>query len=200
MPAGNDNFAGERMGDRSAGGDMEWIPAAVRDYERRLIAYATHLIGNAERGRDLAQDTFVRLCGQDRQQIEPRLVEWLFTVCRNLCIDARRKERRMKALTDEQAELRISRRPDPSEHLEQEEAVAGALAALQTLTPNQQEVIRLKFQHGLSYKQIAQVTTLSVSNVGFLIHTALKILRARLIESGDDIGAELPRHVNRIRD
>jgi len=185
------------MGDRSAGPDVEWIRAAVRDYERRLIAYATHLVGNRELGRDLAQETFVRLCGQDRLQIEPRLVEWLFTVCRNLCIDARRKERRMKPLADEQAELQISPHAGPSEQLEQEEAIAGALAALRTLTANQQEVIRLKFQHGLSYKQIAQVTTLSVSNVGFLIHTGLKILRARLAEQ-DDSGAELPRHVNRI--
>jgi RNA polymerase sigma factor (sigma-70 family) len=187
------------MGDRSAGSDVEWIRAAVRDHERRLIAYATHLVGNADRGRDLAQETFVRLCGQDRLQIEPRVVEWLFTVCRNLCIDARRKERRMKPLIDEQAELQISPLADPSDQLEHEEAVAGALAALATLTANQQEVIRLKFQHGLSYKQIAQVTTLSVSNVGFLIHTGLKILRLRLAElqSTDD---RLPEHVNRILD
>ena len=41
-------------------------------------------------------------------------------------------------------------------------------------------MIRLKFQHGLSYKQIAEVTQLSVSNVGFLIHTGLKALRERL--------------------
>ena len=187
------------MGDRSAGRDVEWVRAAVRDYERRLIAYATHLVGNAERGRDLAQETFLRLCGQDRSQIEPRMVEWLFTVCRNLCIDARRKEKRMKPLTDEQAELRISPHSDPGEHLEHEEAVAGALAALKMLTPNQQEVIRLKFQHGLSYKQIAQVTTLSVSNVGFLIHTGLKIVRARLAESGDS-NAEVPEQANRILD
>ena len=49
-----------------------------------------------------------------------------------------------------------------------------------TLPANQQEVIRLKFQHGLSYKQIAEVTQLSVSNVGFLIHAGLKTLRQRL--------------------
>jgi RNA polymerase sigma-70 factor (ECF subfamily) len=60
-------------------------------------------------------------------------------------------------------------------------------------------VIRLKFQHGLSYKQIAQVTTLSVSNVGFLIHTGLKILRAKLADS-ELAGGKLPRHVNRILD
>ena len=89
----------------------------------------------------------------------------------------------MKPLAHEGAELHISPAIDPGEALEQEEAIAAALAALQTLTANQQEVIRLKFQHGLSYKQIAQVTTLSVTNVGFLMHTGLKILRRRLADS-----------------
>jgi RNA polymerase sigma-70 factor (ECF subfamily) len=54
------------------------------------------------------------------------------------------------------------------------------VAFLGDLPANQQEAIRLKFQHELSYKQIAEVTQLSVSNVGFLIHTGLKTLRQRL--------------------
>ena len=45
------------------------------------------------------------------------------------------------------------------------------------LPDNQQEVVRLKFQDGLSYKEIAGVTGLTVSNVGFLIHTAIHTLR-----------------------
>jgi RNA polymerase sigma-70 factor (ECF subfamily) len=45
------------------------------------------------------------------------------------------------------------------------------------LPHNQQEVIRLKFQNGFSYKEISRITQLSVSNVGFLIHTAIKALQ-----------------------
>ena len=45
------------------------------------------------------------------------------------------------------------------------------------LPANQQEVVRLKFQNGFSYKEISQITALSVSNVGFLIHTAVARLR-----------------------
>ena len=51
---------------------------------------------------------------------------------------------------------------------------------LERLPHNQQEVIRLKFQQGLSYKEIAAITELSASNVGYLIHTAVKKLRAEL--------------------
>jgi len=51
---------------------------------------------------------------------------------------------------------------------------------LEELPENQRAVIALKFQNGLSYKQISQQTGLSVSNVGFLIHTGLKTLRRAL--------------------
>ena len=69
--------------------------------------------------------------------------------------------------------------------LERQESTTKALRYLSRLPENQQEVIRLKFQHGLSYKQISSVTRLSVTNVGFLIHTGLKTLRHRM-------GAETP--------
>jgi RNA polymerase sigma factor (sigma-70 family) len=54
------------------------------------------------------------------------------------------------------------------------------LKVLNTLPANQQEVLRLKFQGDLSYLEISQITNLSVSNVGFLIHTGLKTIRERV--------------------
>jgi RNA polymerase sigma-70 factor (ECF subfamily) len=41
-------------------------------------------------------------------------------------------------------------------------------------------VLYLKFQQGLSYKEIGKVTGHSVSNVGFLIHTGMKTLRGKV--------------------
>ncbi len=51
---------------------------------------------------------------------------------------------------------------------------------LDQLPDNQQEVVRLKFQNEMTYQEIADVTGLSVTNVGFLLHTALKRLRELL--------------------
>ena len=56
--------------------------------------------------------------------------------------------------------------------------------AMRALPANQQEVLRLKFQNGFSYKQIAGITGLSVSNVGFLIHTGIQRLRKRFKATG----------------
>ena len=69
---------------------------------------------------------------------------------------------------------------NPEDAVETSDTAERVLACLGQLTENQQECIRLKFQHGLSYREIAAVTELSVSNVGFLIHTGLKKVRARM--------------------
>lgn len=47
------------------------------------------------------------------------------------------------------------------------------------LPEREQEVLRLKFQNGLSYKEISEITELSVSNVGFILHKTLKELRSQ---------------------
>ena len=68
----------------------------------------------------------------------------------------------------------------PRESAETSHSVQVVLDLVNDLTPNQQECIRLKFQHGLSYREISAITGLSVSNVGFLIHVGLKKVRARI--------------------
>jgi len=66
--------------------------------------------------------------------------------------------------------------PSPAAQAERHEVASEALGLLAGLPKNQQEVVRLKFQNGLSYQEISKITNLSVSNVGVLIHTAIKTL------------------------
>lgn len=74
----------------------------------------------------------------------------------------------------------------PDDAIERQDSYSHVLEAMETLSANQQEVVRLKFQHGMSYKQISEVTNLSVTNVGFLLHTALKTLRQKLSETAPE--------------
>lgn len=170
--------------------DREWIRSVVGQYERQLTTYALHVLKDAERARDVVQETFVKLCGADRSEIEPRLAQWLFTVCRNLAIDVMRKERRMFLLSEGQADGYTSAEPAPSDAAERDDTVSLVLRSMADLPETQQEVIRLKFQHGLSYKQIGEILNLTVTNVGFLIHTGLKTLRRRL---SDESAMEMTR-------
>jgi RNA polymerase sigma factor (sigma-70 family) len=82
-------------------------------------------------------------------------------------------------LDEELIEARQSERPMPFEQLAQKEATAFLLRIVATLPPRQQEVIQLKFQNDLSYRQIAEILQTNANNVGVLLHTALKTLRQR---------------------
>ena len=185
MPLDSHQPGDEQMSEtgRAAAVDVGWIRSALEQFEAPLTLYVRHVLGgDAERARDVVQEAFLRLIGQDRAKVEPHLTEWLYTVCRNLAIDVRRKERRMERLTEVQADSASSAAPEPGERAEREDAMSQVLLSLAALPRNQQECIRLKFQGGLSYKQISEVTGLTVTNVGFLIHTGLKTVRRRLVE------------------
>jgi RNA polymerase sigma factor (sigma-70 family) len=64
---------------------------------------------------------------------------------------------------------------------------------LETLPARQQEVLRLKFQGGFSYRQIGDVTGLTVSHVGVIIHTTVKALREQLAPLGEEVSGIQPR-------
>ncbi|MDQ3622397.1 MAG: sigma-70 family RNA polymerase sigma factor [Verrucomicrobiota bacterium] len=113
---------------------------------------------------------------------------WLFTVCRNLAIDFQRKQSRIIYLAE--AMECTADEPGPGAALEQKEAGESIFALLDQLSANQREVIRLKFQNDLSYKEIASITELSVTNVGFLLHTGLRKLRVLVAAK---LGEEWPQ-------
>jgi RNA polymerase sigma-70 factor (ECF subfamily) len=156
-----------------------WISSAVQEYEGALVRYATQITGDLDRGRDVVQDTFLRLCKQDPEELDGRLAQWLFTVCRNRALDIRRKEDRMKTMSQDRAAAQ-SDAGMGVDKVEQQETVDQVSHFIDGLSENQRDVVRLKFQNGLSYKEISTITELSVSNVGYLIHTAIKSLRRDL--------------------
>ncbi len=84
----------------------------------------------------------------------------------------------MKRFEEGQVERVTAVDPRPGRSLEEAETHETLLKLIDRLPPSQQEVIRLKFQNGFSYQEIANITQKSIGNVGFLIHTAVARLRA----------------------
>lgn len=160
----------------------QFVEQALAQYEGPLIGYALGIVHDLERARDVVQDTFIRLYQQDREKVQRGLKTWLFTVCRNRALDILRKEKRMVALVDEKAARIEGTAVPPDRAADWDERVAQVMNALDRLSDNQREVVRLKFQQGLSYKEISEATGLTSGNVGFLLHTGLKRLRSMLPE------------------
>lgn len=90
----------------------------------------------------------------------------------------------MTQLSDQGERFQVSRTPAPPAVAEQREALGEVTRALASLPPNQQEVLRLKFQNDFTYRQIAGITGLSVSHVGVLIHKGLTTLRKQFKAAG----------------
>lgn len=162
------------------------VQEAVARHQAPLLRYATRLLGgDVERARDVVQDTFVRLMAQPAASVESHVAEWLFTVCRNRAHDVLRKEGRMKRFEEGQAERLVAADPRPGRALERNEQHEAVLRLIDDLPHNQQEVVRLKFQNGFSYQEISRITSLSVTNVGFILHTAIKALRREMAAQAD---------------
>ena len=156
------------------------VLTAMQDFEAPLVRYAYSILNDLERAKDVVQDTFIKLYAQEPAKVSRALKSWLFTVCRNRCFDVIRKESRMTFVDDEIIAATRRTDQDPSKAMQKSESVGEVLRFLERLPENQREVIRLKFQNDMTYKEISEVTNLSVSNVGFLIHTGLKRLRSLL--------------------
>jgi RNA polymerase sigma-70 factor (ECF subfamily) len=74
--------------------------------------------------------------------------------------------------------------PLPDEQIVRLEAIGLVRLSLETLDERSHELIRLKFNEELSYKEISAVTGLSISNVGYLLHHALKAIAEELARNG----------------
>lgn len=160
---------------------QHWVQTQLDRLEGPLLRYARRLLhGDLESARDVVQDAFLKLCRQPMDGLAGREREWLYTVVRNQAIDHLRKERRMQP-TDQQALAQTQdRQRAPEADLQAADRKALIDQQLQTLSERDREVIRLKYQDGLSYAAIAGITGLSVSHVGVVLHHAIRRLRSGL--------------------
>jgi RNA polymerase sigma factor (sigma-70 family) len=152
------------------------ITSLVRQFERPLISYAARIIGDSERAHDVVQETFVETGKRRPAEVTAK---WLFTVCRNRALNVCRKERRLQFVGEAVLETAAEDNQIPSQQLEAKEASGFLHRIIATLPLRQQEVLQLRFQNNLSYTEISEIMNTSVSNIGVLIHTALKELRRR---------------------
>lgn len=158
------------------------VRRAVREFETPLVGYAAGITHDLDAARDVVQDTFLKLYTQeDPSRLDgPGLKSWLFTVCRNRAVDWLRRRKRLVSLDASPIDDVAAASPSPHDAAADGEETAEVLRFFRRLPDNQAECLRLKFQNDLSYREIAAITGLSVSNVGFLIHTGLKRLRQLL--------------------
>lgn len=156
-----------------------WLRACLLKNESGLIRYVKSLIYNLETSQEIVQDSFLKLWEQDYEKVVGFETPWLFTTCRNKAYDYL-KSRKNKNVHSEEVLSRIAdSSPNSEESLINQNRDRQVEELMASLSPEQKEVLNLKFQHGLSYKEISAVTGQSVSHVGVIIHNAVSRLKEK---------------------
>ncbi|MCL2304599.1 MAG: sigma-70 family RNA polymerase sigma factor [Planctomycetaceae bacterium] len=147
-----------------------------------VLRYAWRLLGDRELAQDVAQEVYLRRQTQKAIQNERA---WAYRTARNLVIDYFRKRDRLgtveelpDSLPDESTCFR------PVDQAQQKEQTEMLHEKLNKLSPRHREAIRLKFQEGLTYTEIAQIMNETVATIGWLLHEAILKLRTELRASG----------------
>ena len=159
---------------------------AMEQYQSSLLRYATRVLNNEDAAQDVVQEAFIRLHG-NLDNIKTRGVQvkgWLFRTTHNAAVDYIRKESRRRSLHERQSKQADLFVTDTEAQQERADKKAMVMRHLNTLKPKEREVLVLRLQEGMSYKEIAAVLKRSEGYVGTLIHTATKKLSRSLQQAG----------------
>ncbi len=156
--------------------------------ESPLLSYALRLAGDAAVAEDILQEAFMRLQAQFNEVREPR--RWLYRSVHNLALNHRRQAGKLVPLHPSgdngapAANDPADPQPLPDEQIARWEGIGLVRLSLDTLDDRSRELVRLKFNDDLSYKEIAARTGLTISHVGYLLHHALKTIADELARNG----------------
>ena len=171
-----------RFGSRNGSSPTRDELAEIYDtYYLPIYRFIFRQISDVEVSRELTSDVFCRLLQVIKKDMEiiQYLAPWLYCTARNLVIDHYRRQqyRNHLPIHDEVIES-----PNNTAEATDSRMSAHQLRkALQELTPDQRQVILLKFMEGLSNQEVADILSKPVGAVKSLQHRALNALRDILI-------------------
>ena len=180
--------------------DMRWLEAARRRDQQvlaeiydqlspELYRYAYRLLGEVQMAEDIVSETFLRFLRAIEAGGGPRdnLRAYLYRIAHNLAMDVHR--RRPAGVDGRDIELeRIPGGENPAQQAEHSITQQVARRMIWHLTPDQRQVILLKFLQGLSNAEVAAVVDKPVGAVKALQHRGLGTLRRLLQREGWDMG------------
>jgi len=158
------------------------IEVLIRRHQKRIYSYILLLVKKQDVAEDIFQETFIKVIKslkEGRYVDTNRFSSWAMRIAHNLIIDHFRREKQAKLLSKDDYEVDILNHPKYSDKTVEEEIVFEQIltdvrALVDQLPDDQKEVVLLRHYAGLSFKEIAEQTNVS-------INTALGRMRYAII-------------------
>ncbi len=140
--------------------------------------FILRMVGDAWAAEDLTQDTFIKV-SKNLNQLEDssKFRAWVFRIARNLCIDYFRSPSRRKEKKEAICEIREAIEPVAQAELEQHEMSRCVQDKIQLLPEPLRAAIALSDTMEMSYREIADILEITVSNAKVRVHRARKALK-----------------------
>ncbi|BBL06870.1 MULTISPECIES: RNA polymerase sigma factor [Alistipes] len=163
-------------------GDRNAISRLIERHSRRVRDYINMMVKDRDVAEDIFQETFikaVRVIDEGRYTDNGKFLSWILRIAHNQVIDHFRAQRQSKAVTESEAgydvlgTLRFAERT-VEDSMVSDQIERDVRALVELLPAEQREVVMLRYFSGLSFKDIAEQTEVS-------INTALGRMRYALI-------------------
>ena len=160
-----------------------WTSATRPDWDAvyaqqlpRVYNYFRYRLGNDSVAEDLTSRTFEKAwTARHRYRHDVAAFgTWLLSIARNVAVDHLRTDWRHVPID---AALDVADGRTPEEDAAGRSDLARLAELLRGLPPREQELLALKYGGGATNRTIAEVTGLSESNVGTIVHRAVRTLR-----------------------
>lgn len=175
-------------------GNIAAYETLINQYQKTVYNFAYRLTNNQSDANDLAQDVFIKIfqaLPKFRQQCS--FSTWLYRIVYNTFLDEQKrtyyKNRSREVPLDEH--LSVSSQTEPStsysEKNEQENLSQQVMSAVNQLPPEFRIIVTLYHIQGLSYKEIADITKVSIGTVMSRLSRSKEKLKKIILDSGINI-------------
>ncbi len=156
-------------------GRRECLDELVELYYPAILRYCMWHMPDRESALDATQETFLKLVRFiDRYSHRGQFKSFLYRIAANTCIDIKRKTAATAELVSEELLLADCRSESSFQRIEDRQQLARALDCV---SPEQRELILLRYGQELSLKEISAVTGLPLRTVQTKLRRAIQKLR-----------------------
>lgn len=163
-------------------GDQQSIDTLIKRHRERVYKYIVLIVKDQALAEDIFQDTFIKVIRSLRKgkyKDNGRFIYWALRIAHNLIIDHFRKEKNKNTFSNDDNELDVFNSPRFSDQTVEDDMIDRQISKdlkdlVNQLPDDQKEIIILRHFVGMSFKEIAQQTDVS-------INTALGRMRYALI-------------------